>query len=576
MHYWLAASTTVTVAGLIYMPIPPGPIVCKLRNIGTSTEQDLFTSGGFSTGTKVADAGARAFIVTFDAGGVGADPLHIATATSAGVVCDEAFAKPMDVLCTVAVFGGGLTSEGLHSFGYIMETRSGFVGQAGPRPTNIFSPTPIIVATGGQSLLWHLTATWPADAAWIHPIMNRADNPDRWYFIPDGSRQVVGGDSGLLEVLVNISDERLADSAEEADDFFSVLAQNQAGKPPIKPGDVLTYGKRMVYIVINKAYISEPNDYQNIAEDRNVVQTPGSRQIVSAFPLRSNLYLVGPAWTHTVSDNGDIPATWAAPAEVSSTIGSPAIFGVEWRTAGDYAWVASKTGLYVFNGQYPTRPISFYNSDIWDRIYWDAATFALTVKDDVLRHRVYVAAPLDGSINANYLLVWDYSRGLTPETVDFSLDNIVNTPIGNQFGGMALVPGQFGGLELWLGPAPVGGKVLREAEGSHEDSPGGIIESVYETGLLLLPGEQKQTLSRFGGVDAIIRGVGPCAVLPQGLDREVALAPINTPLETAISEPQETKFYMTESNVSIRFTCAAPQRWFELSSLKVYWKPFSY
>lgn len=538
-------------------------------NLVDGVVADMFTQA--ARGAVVSESGSKAFISTYTDTGVSAGPVRISVGSISATEVDMAFAPPWTFVPVMADAGAGNVSEGVHRFGYIVETRTGFVGK--PSPVNVFdahAPVSFTVASGGRALTMGLTLNTPADAAFVHPIMTRVDNPDRWYFVPGAATAVPGGALGwVISIPIDISDERLADSAEEANDQFDALAQTLAGASPIGVSSVAAYGNRQVYIADNKAYFSEPDDYQYITEAGHVVQTQGQRRIVSGGTLRESFYMIGPSWTHAVSDNGDLPSTWASPTEVSGSIGTPAVQGVEWRTAGEYAWVASPSGFYLFTGQYGSRPISYYQTPEWERINW-AAPYAVQVRDDYVDQKVYVSVALDANTEASNLLVWDYARGMTPEDVDFVLYNLPSN-----FSGLGLVQTHdTRETQLWIGPSTAG-QVLRRSKGSHVDYNGQLVASVYETGLILGPADRSKRINQFGGIGYAIEGSGTLTVTVFGPDRVRQILAETQTLSVGPGQTFERKLYCLEENISIRFEVSGAGSWFDLTSLRVYWKPYA-
>lgn len=561
LHQWVSSG----INRVIYLE---SGATAKFLDLVTNTIGTLFSEA--ARGLQVSESGDKAFIACFNNAQGSAGQVRISLPLISGGQIDTAFAPPWEVLPVITDTGSGKVTEGPHKFAYVVETRTGFTGKPSPTPSGLFAPVTFTVAAGGRALSMGLTVTTPADAAFVHPIMTRADNEDRWYFVPGGATAVPGGAIGwVIAIPINISDESLASDAEEANDQFDALASTVGGAAPINVSSVASYGKRQVYIADNKAYFSDPDDYQYITEAGHVVQTPGQRRIICGFPLRSSFYLFGPGWTYEVSDNSDLPSTWANPTEVSGALGSPSILGVDWRAEGDYGWVASPAGLYRFTGQYESRPVSFYQTPEWERINW-AAPYAVQVRDDYLHQRVLVSAALDANTEASHLLVWDYARGFAPEEVDFSLDNIGS---GNFSAlGVVQVPSTLQ-TQVWIGPRQAG-SILNSQPNLRTDSPGLLIAAYYETGQALNSADRAKRLNRFGGIDYAIEGQGTINVSFFGLDR-LRQVTVTSGLQTTPGQTFERKFSRIEENMTISFAVYVAGEWFDLSALTVYWKPYA-
>jgi hypothetical protein len=542
--------------------------VVVMRNLGTSTGTTLFTPSPAARGITVAEAGDKAFISGYGTSyGAGISQCRVSLPGITLGTIDKAFAPPWTNTLTITDVGDGNLTQGEHKFGYIVETRTGFTGKPSPQPGDVFNPTTFTVAAGGRRVNGTMTVNTPADAAYVHPIMTRTDNPDKWYFVPNAVVAVPGGASGwLITLTFNISDENLAADAESADDHFFCLAQTTGGVGPFNPGVLIPYGKRVAYLAGFKAYVSEIDDFQFLTEDQHVVELPGKRQMVTGFPLRQNLYIVGPSWTYGLNDNGDAPATWAASEEVSSAIGTTAPQGVCWKTAGDYAWVASEAGLFLFNGRYSEKPISYMNGDMWSRINWSAA-YAITVVDNFIKQIVHVAVPLDGATEPTHILNWDYQRGLDPMSVDFSYDDF---SFGS-FSAMCLVLDVATARQkIWLGPSAAGA-VLREAAGTYSDN-NATIASRYRTGHVLGNMKRKSKWARFGGADFDVSGAGNLDITVRGQDdtETVAVGPIA--LTSSPAEAPRELFDLTSNDASIEVGVDALSEAFEFGGVEVFYR----
>lgn len=540
-----------------------------LIDISNNSSLALFTQAG-AKGLSVAEAGDKAFIASYTAAQLSAGKVRISLPLISGGQIDTAFPPPWANVPTITDTGAGEVTQGVHLFGYVVESRTGFTGKPGPAPGGVFAPVSFTVAAGGRALSMGFIVNTPPDTAFVQPIMTRSDNHDRWYFLPNGAVAVPGGATGWsISIPINISDERLADGAEEANGQFDMLTDNSGGGSPAAFSSVFSYGKRMAYVADNKVYFSDPDDYQAVTEAGHVVQVPGQKRIVTGFALRMSCYLLGPGWTYEVADNGDLPSTWAYPTEVSGAIGTTSIQGVEWRTAGDYAWVASTAGLYLFSGQYATRPVSYYQTPEWERINW-AAPYAVQIRDDYVRQRVYVAAALDANTEASHLLVWDYARGMTPEDVDFSLDNFAS----GTFASLGLVQTHDTlETEVWIGPRAAG-NILHSVDGVHADNGTLAIGAIYETGLALTNADESKRINRFGGIAYAVSGSGVMHVSFFGLDhlRQVT---VDSELAIAPGWTYERQFHRIEENMSIQFATYNANEWFELTGLTFYWRPFA-
>lgn len=571
----------------------PGVGVRALR-IGSAPSAPLTIAPfGAGVGASFATSGPRLYAAFFDAQARSASQGVVISFQGGNFVADKLFAPPMTYTPPAPTETDvGLITAGQHRLGYVVEHRSGFIGRpspdsgAGSPSASTFQPV-VVTASGGKNLSWTLDTVWPPSAVRVHVVMTPVSNPNKYIFVPGASADLPpGGGSASVTIVWSISDEDLQAIGAEATDLLFLMTQDASGNGPIEPSVVFPYGNRMVYIAtvpdsvgnrVSAAFVSDPNHYQRIAADTSIVQLPGQLDIVTGFVLRGTLYLVGPHWIYATHDVGGDPASWPAPVLVDGRRGTLSPYGVSVSPTGNYSWIASDDGLYVFDGGalLPT-PISYYNQE-WRRINWSAGT--LQIRDDPASRRVYVLAPLDDAVEPSHLLVWDYTRGLTPEAANFSLDSIN----GFQMGSIELVQNDFPDargavtrrIELWVGSS-ADGPVLRrmnpEEPGAWRDN-GLPILSVYETALL--PGQtETQKVHHHGGFMRLT-GSGTVAVSVRHVDGSWSQDLARRSLTQAPGGELFVPWHHVGERVSYRFRTDELDSRFVLSELSHFWTPFS-
>jgi hypothetical protein len=565
---------------------------------------DLFDLINGGRSISVADMATNIYIATRGTTGLGTQQARIAYPLVGGAPSDKAFGPPWQQVPTMVDFGAGNCTEGEHKFGYIAQTRSGFAGRPGPvNAGTIFQPITFNVPAGGREIRMAFSnITTPADAQALLPIMTRKDNPNTWYFVPDAGYPVPPGNPNWsFSIPINISDEDLAARAEEASDYFLCLSQDASGNGPFWPSKLLAYGNRLCWFNDNKLYVSDPYDFQFLTEDRNAIQTPNQRRMITGFVLRKLLYVLGDRWTYVWSDNDDYPRAWGSPEPVSGSLGTTAVDGVCAETLGDYAWVANESGLYQFTGMYPALPISYRQSDDWARINWATAAHTVQVIEDAINRCVIVLAPLDGATEPTHLLVWDFSNGYGPDEADYARYKFAQGAISS----VAIVrDGTSNQTALCIGPAAAG-NILRKTPGARDDA-GQPITMEYETGFILEHGLKERLLSRFGGIAIDVRGIGTVNITPYHKDRKRHVADVppivlsdyaegpgsTGPLwgqtlggqsltgnleaqqaktaEFAIPGKEiERKWMLKSENATIKLSCSG---WIEVHSIKAFWR----
>jgi hypothetical protein len=358
-------------------------------------------------------------------------------------------------------------------------------------------------------------------------IMTRASNPFVWYFIPTNAQTGQVGEqpvpyrdpftppvTSTLHFTANISDEDMATNlaGDTADQNFDFLTQAADGTGPFIPSFVVAYGNRMCYGVGSTLYASDINNPQQIAADRNAVRMQNQRKIGAAFQLpgNTNLYLTGDRWTGYVTDNGDFPSTWSPPVGVSDTLGAPFPECICAATAGNWAWIVTEAGPYLYDGAYGDEPLTYLFSGFdelgapvgWKRVNWNAA-YAVQIKDNVQEHKLYIAVPLDGATEPNYMFTIDYLQGKTFDTCDISLD-LFNPAT---FSSLGIIKEYSTGLSnLWIGPSAAGS--IRRLSSDTVNDEGLAIESFWESGLMR-GAEFASSMIRVGAIDVWARGNAP-------------------------------------------------------------------
>lgn len=557
MYHWITASILGLVNRLVFFEAPDKLRVRDLIGNATAT---FFTLAG--AGASVAEAGGRLFIAIYTTGGGGAGECRIVNALLSGTPVDKAFTGPMTITPTVTDQGDGQVTEGEHLFGYILETRTGYTGRPGPTVGNVFTPVAFTAAAGGRKLRLEVNGTMPTDAAYLHPIMTRKDNPATFYFVPDAAVAVPPGVPYTAWMDVDYSDSNLASRAEEATDNFSLLSQ-VSGVGPITPSAVVALGRRMAYFYYNKVYVSDFDDFQSITEDRHVLQTAGQKQLVTGFQIRGVNYLFGPGWTFAVIDNDDFPRTWGQPHQVSDALGATGAHCVTAQTGGDYGFVANEQGFWLFNGQYADKPLSYYCED-WKQINW-AASYSVKVIDFPKRQKVVVNAALGTDTTPTHRFVFDYSNGMTPETVNISIDYL---GVG-QFGTSAVIVDPSTGVSMEVVGPHAAGNFLKFDDEALDDA-GGIIHSVWESSII--KGRRAARDYRYAGVWPSIRGEGKAIVTVFNQSRKENVQ-LEFPLEmNPDSDPLETFDFVAEA-VTVRFETSELRHHFDLEDFDVYVKP---
>ncbi len=577
----------------------------------------LSSTGGTITGTVTMSAvgvGPRCYIAFINAAQKGTLAICFTTFSSGGTLSvatlKRIFDGPMTYVPPAPTEPGvGVVTAGIHRFGYILEFSDGFTTRVSPdtgasSPPNLTSFTPItFTAAGVKNLLFTFNPstdanvlTWPAGIVAISMVMTTIDNLNQYYVVP-GSRTAI---ASILDypktITVNISDADLSSQGIDATPYLYWLTSqpvnislSNSGASPFNPSHISLWGDRMAYkgyyldnkgSQIDALYVSERNNYQAITADQHIVQLPGQRDIVTFFRMGSVNYIVGAHEIYATTDNGDVPITWAAPKLVDGHIGTLAVHGVEVAPSGGYAWIADQAGLYLFAGAAVNAlPISYQQTPDWNRINWSVA-WCLTVKDEAGEKKVHVLVALDGATTPSHKMTWDYTNGMTHDTVMYSLDSLTSYNLGS----MELVRNDLAGqatgnqqkIELWLGPSS-SAAILRQCS-DFDTNPfrdvASKIADKYRT--CPFPGRDRGQgiIQSHHGFSARLKGAGTITPVLYDID-----AAHNFPCRTltlATAPDQDELFFAEARNelAFIEFASAAIDGHWQMAYLKYYWTPW--
>lgn len=574
----------VTPSGTNLVLYQEGTTIKALNQSGLTTV--TLNSGVSSRAPVFETLGAYAYFVGFTTTGAGTSAVRVTDGTNT----DIAFRNPPTITASATVTDGGAGngSAGLHQFGIVYQSRSGFAG----RPTLLANSATMYITIDDARKI-NITLTLPAQTdgggnAAIYLIQTRATNQAKWYFIPNdapsgsvGSFAVPYNSSTTFNFVANFSDEDIA-SLDSADDNFSldVYGSDSGG-----PCFVSVYGQRMVYGVGTRSdslagiglIISKIGQPQQTFVDQDSVAFPGRRVPGFGFQLPNSpdFFVTGDRWTARLTDNGSDPINWPPCVSVSESLGSPFPGCVCAHTAGGYAWLATERGLEFFNGAFSTKPLTYLCQDQWDRVNW-AAAYSIQITDSVTDQRVYCAVPLDGATECTHLFVIDYTNGTTFDTVDIGLDSL-----DQSFSSVAAVKQlATADTNIWFGPNA--GSNITKLDSTVKDDEGNAINAYWESGLVRGTSEISSATVKVGGADIWARG--SAASLPMtvyGPDHVVSVSPallstqgVTSALTATPGIAYMAKFFLSNiENFTYRFGTTGANEWFELSSFTAYIKP---
>ena len=328
-----------------------------------------------------------------------------------GIGADPLFASPLIAGTNVNISAGptttGVVTAGVHRIGFIFTTRNGYVSALNPVGSDGKFAALIVTATGTGNMqlsIQFLTVPSYLVGGTVQVVFTSASNVNR-YFLVAGATANVPASPGTVNIPFSISDNDLVEGTD--------VTQNQnfitsiAGTPPFFPSALFQYSSRMAYVTIDSAgfpviYFSDKNAYQAIGAF-SAVYLEGRQIPVMGASLGGTCYIGTLSGLYSCQDNSDVPATWTPPAHIDGSVGilAPSCM----IAVGGKILMASEKGLFLFRGgSFPQIPLSYWQSQDWNRINWPAA-YQVQIVDDSFDKVIRVLAPLKvavtGASNTN-------------------------------------------------------------------------------------------------------------------------------------------------------------------------------
>lgn len=573
---WLKASDLVSTQGnyLVLYNATDGKVQW-IPNLAAPALVDLFTVS--AEAVDPSSSGNQLFLPTVSAASqttpVGAAQCRIVGIYSAATNVDKAFLGPITTKPTLSEISVGTVTAGSHFVGYIITTRNGYTGKICPVTSlGDIDLTSSITASGGKQIFFSLTVTWPAEAMSIQLVMTAVTNPFQYFVVPGAFYSVPGGGTTTVTATIDLSDAQLVNNTTDITDNQYFLTQDVVGAGPFSPFKVVVYGSRTVYVTydvggIFSLYISELENPQQLTEQFHKRRLPGFLKGTSAFVLRQNLYVLGPNWTFSFEDNCGLPATWATPVLVDGRLGTPSTMGVTVNASGDWAAVVHISGLYIFNGAYSDKPVSYMVDDQWRRINWAAAQ-TIRIADNHDKKQILVAVPLDAATTPTHLMMFDYSNGLDYLSVMFSLWNLS----GYNPRGLCVAQNVATSRAEFLLGRSTAGKILRQMNTTDDVAPwsddGAAIDFEYEIGPQ--PDGAVGVVYGFTGMFVRATGSGVPTITSYSLDHAKS-ARWAKPITLAANPGVEyfRQFYLKAECCSTRFVLNGPAgSWMSLAGIR--------
>lgn len=309
---------------------------------------------------------------------------------------------------TVAAGAAGHTDAGLHLYGVVAETASGYLTPPGSLTT--FTNIP------GQSVSFgNIPTSGDANVTKRHivaskKITNYNGDTEGYdlFFIPGATIN-----DNVTIFLNNISffDADLLDDASHLFDNYT----------EIPAGAVLSlYRGRLVlastFTDFNLVLVSNEGEPEAINQITGILGTvPNGFPISNAAEFRDVLYIFRPNSTISFSDTGGDPSEWS-PVEVDSALGArPHAISQFLNSATqnvDFLVVATYQGISLFTGGFQKPELSWKIEDFWKSL--DQTLFGrIQIVNNIIKKRLYIVLP------DRYLLVGFFQIGLTSKDIQW-------------------------------------------------------------------------------------------------------------------------------------------------------------
>lgn len=303
--------------------------------------------------------------------------------------------------------GAGHTDAGVHIFGYVYETDTGYLTPPGGLVA--------FTTTGGSALNFSGIANSPDTfvvkkhlvASKLIVNFNGDVNGYQLFFIPGAD--IPNNTTTTLNGISFYDQDLLSDASHLSDNFQNI---------PAGVG-LCVYHNRLVSwgeaANISVARVSAPGEPEAISQiDGLLLIPPDGNPLTNGFDLRDVLYFTKRNKTVSFVDNGDVPATWPL-TSVDNAMGAGVhSVGTVLDTGSanvDYALIGSFKGISLFNGKYIAPELSFKIQDLWTAQDFKNNYRWIQILNDTLGQNIYVIT------SARQMFYASYKNGLDPKNI---------------------------------------------------------------------------------------------------------------------------------------------------------------
>lgn len=311
----------------------------------------------------------------------------------------------------------GKVEKGFHLLAVCFLTPSGFITAPGPP---VFAS---ITASGGKKIELSGVPIGPAGTLARMIIATRVivdynGNQDEWqyFFVPEGRLD----DNTTEAIDLDFYD---ADLVSDATYTLYNLTEIPAGL------GIGVYGSRMAVwasdhdeSMVRVSSIGTPEAFNNI-DGFMLVDPSENGPVRSCVEFRGAFYIRKSLRQYVTSDNLANAGNWNVQkldvGDGSEAFCTANVLALPGQSL-DKIITAMRTGLVIYDGSNLLPELSFVIRDLWRRINY-AYFKSIQVYNDTIAQALYIIAPIDSAVEPSHLLYCDYSEGLAPDKVKWSI-----------------------------------------------------------------------------------------------------------------------------------------------------------
>ena len=335
--------------------------------------------------------------------------------------------KPVGNTYTATLVFPGHVEAGVHVFGVVYETNSGFLTAIGP------DILPTVIGTNTHAVeLTNIPVSGQPFVVARHIVVTKAINPTvytgntlgyQFFFVPDGRIP----DNTTTTFTVDFFDADLLEDASHLLDNFEEI-------PAFV--NLTTYHNRLVgvgewgdptddedFIKTSTARVSAIGEPEAISQVDGLIVAPlDGNPLTNCQEYRDVLYLFKNTRTYSYNDNGDVPSSWPGVTIDQGTGCGVHGIATVLDSGGiniEFLLLANYSGLVMFNGSFIRPELTWKIQDLWLGLVPQNNDEAreefiqVQVMNDTISKRIYITLP-------DYSIMYaDYADGLDPKNIKF-------------------------------------------------------------------------------------------------------------------------------------------------------------